>query len=131
MADHGMPGAARLAARHVRDADEFVRGAALACLRVRGTAAWQCLAVESLHDECDTNRIEAIECLVAWDCGSAWPARAVALAVGSSGQHKHSGCGRGRWRCRALRSGHSQPHAIPQPSRSEHSRSYVPKCGRP
>jgi hypothetical protein len=65
MVDYAMPGSARLAAGYVNDSNPFVRGAALACLRARGTRRWEGLAVEALSDVDAINRVEAIECLVA------------------------------------------------------------------
>jgi HEAT repeat protein len=73
LADSSIRTAASLAAKHLQDSDEFVRNAALECLKERGGRRYADHVAECLRDKAEVVRITAIECLVAWGVRSLWP----------------------------------------------------------
>jgi len=70
LADSSIRNAASIATRYLRDPDEFVRSAALECLKKRGGRRYSEVVAQCLLDEAEIVRVTAIECLVAWGARS-------------------------------------------------------------
>lgn len=73
LAASSLRNAASIAATFLNDRDEFVRNAALECLRERGSRRYAIPVSEHLGDSAEIVRTSAIECLVAWGFRAATP----------------------------------------------------------